>query len=400
MEFRNRKGQFPLIDLIVKGLKIIRFWNESPGQSLSTWGLIVIVTYPFVWLIPSWLFIMSSQDDITRLIKAVNEQIVFLAIFIKFCLFAMNFRRWEQLFYDLQRAYSSLMDDRNLDIQQIMGSVEKSAYYLTRLYCPVLCFNCAVYGSFAMLFVVAKYAITGSYDVPLPTPLEASYLIPGHRTNFWIWLPLDTMLNALLELHGIILCLIECFTWSLVYATTSLFRILQIQANDLSHPIGSKREWTVKFTRFVTLHDSVLGSARTLKEILSVQMLSLYFSTVFALCLVMIVLSLAFQDLYLLITMSCVIGYCLFQIFSFSYLGTELIVESGAVAEAIFHSAWYNQDVERQQDIRFAMLRAKKPVSLTAGNLFIVTRSSFAQVIKQTYTIFTLMSQFLEDTVH
>uniref|UniRef100_A0A182MJX7 Odorant receptor n=1 Tax=Anopheles culicifacies TaxID=139723 RepID=A0A182MJX7_9DIPT len=278
MEFGHGKGQFPLIDITIRGLKKIHFWNDSPGQPLALIGVIIIVSYPLAWLIPSWLFIVSSQDDLTRLIKAANEQIVFLAIFFKLCLFAMNFRRWEQLFYDLQRAYSSVMGDPNLDIQKIVGYVEKSSYYLTKWYCSVLCFNCALYGSFPMLYVAAKYAVTGSYNVPLSSPIEAN-------------------------------------------------------------------------------------AARTLQEILDVQMLSLYLSTVFALCLMMTVLSLAFKDVYLLITMICVIGYCLFQIFSFSYLGTELIEESGAVAEAIFHSAWYNQSVERQKDIRFAMMRGNKAVT-------------------------------------
>uniref|UniRef100_A0A182WR29 Uncharacterized protein n=1 Tax=Anopheles minimus TaxID=112268 RepID=A0A182WR29_9DIPT len=398
MECSNRKGQFPLIYLTIRGLKTIRLWNESPGQSLSTWGLIIIVIYPFVWLIPSWLFIMSSQDDLIRLVKAVNEQIVFLVIFYKLCAFAMNFRRWEQLFYDLQRAYSSVMKKPNMDIQGVLGHVENATYCLTKWYCSVLIFNCALYGSFPMLFVVVKYALTGSYDMPLSTPVEANYFIPGYRTNFWIWLPLDFMLNALLELHGIALFLIECFTWSLIHATSCLFRILQIQANELSVQHEHEHIFSAKLTSFVTLHDSVLRSAQTLEEILSVQMLIIYLSTVLALCLMTIVLSWAFQDVYLLTTMICVIGYCLFQTFSFSYLGTELIEESGTVAEAIFHNTWYNQDVKMQKDLCFVLMRAKKPVRLTTGKLFIVTRDSFSQVIKQAYTIFTLMSQFLEDT--
>ncbi|XP_040175324.1 odorant receptor 49b-like, partial [Anopheles arabiensis] len=86
--------------------------------------------------------------------------------------------------------------------------------------------------------------------------------------------------------------------------------------------------------------------------------------------------------------------------FSFSYLGTELIEQSEAVADAIFHSKWYTQKLNRQKDMCFLMMRANKPVKLTAAKLFVVTRDSFTQVIKQAYTIFTLMSQFLDNPVN
>uniref|UniRef100_A0A182YJP9 Uncharacterized protein n=1 Tax=Anopheles stephensi TaxID=30069 RepID=A0A182YJP9_ANOST len=400
MELSPGKGKFPLVDLTIRGLKVMRFWNEKPAQTFSIFGLLLVVVYPIVWLIPSWLFIISSQDNLTLLMKAANEQIVFMAIFFKLCSFVINFHRWEQLFYDLQRAFTSVMDDQSLDIQGILGHVEKTAHFLTKGYTSVLCFNCALYGVFPMLFVAVKYAITGSHDVPLSTPIEANYFIPGYRTHFWLWLPLNVMLNVLLEMHGIALFLIECFTWSLVHATSCLFRVLQIQAHELSNQNERKDQWYAKFESFVSLHESVLRSARTLEEILSFQMLFLYMSTVFALCLMVMVLSLAFNDVFLLIAMICVIGYCLFQTFSFSYLGTELIEESGAVADAIFHSTWYNQSVNRQKDLCFVLMRAKKPVKLTAGKLFIVTRDSFTEVIKQAYTIFTLMSQFLEESAN
>ncbi|XP_040158914.1 odorant receptor 22b-like [Anopheles arabiensis] len=179
-----------------------------------------------------------------------------------------------------------------------------------------------------------------------------------------------------------------------------MFRILQILANELSDRKRNEGIWTVEFEKFSTLHDSVLRSAGTLEEILSGHMLLLYVSTIFSLCLSMVVLSLPIDDFILLLTTFVAFGYCIFQTFSFSYLGTELIEQSEAVADAIFHSKWYTQKLNRQKDMCFLMMRANKPVKLTAAKLFVVTRDSFTQVIKQAYTIFTLMSQFLDNPVN
>uniref|UniRef100_A0A182NCQ4 Uncharacterized protein n=1 Tax=Anopheles dirus TaxID=7168 RepID=A0A182NCQ4_9DIPT len=398
MEHAVKKDQFPLNELTIKLLKKLYLWNETPGQALSRVGCMLVALYPIVWLIPSWLFMVSSPDSLTQLLKAANEQIVFFTIFFKLCFFVINFRRWEGLFYALQRAFTSVMHDPDIEIQAILGHVDKSSHLLTKYYSSVLVFNCALYGTFPMLFVLVRYVLTGSYNVPLSTPIEANYFIPGYRTNFWIWLPLDVILNVLLELHGVMLFLVECFTWNMVHSTACMFRVLQVQANQLADHTRED-QWGARMETFVTLHDAALRSAWELEEILSGQMLFIYMSTIFALCLGMTVLSIGFTDLYLMVSTGCVFGYCLFQTFSFSYLGTELIEESGAVADAIFHSKWHMQHVRKQKDLGFILMRAHKPVRLTTAKLFVVTRVSFTQVIKQAYTIFTLMSQFLDDTL-
>uniref|UniRef100_A0A182III6 Uncharacterized protein n=1 Tax=Anopheles arabiensis TaxID=7173 RepID=A0A182III6_ANOAR len=395
-----KQGVFPLINLSIKLLKIVGFWNKTTGQRISVIGLLAVILYLLAWLIPNWLFIVSSQDNITRLIKATNEQILYFIAFFKLYFYVIHYRRWEKLFYDLQLAFSSVMTNPSPEIQGILGHVTKSTHNLTKYYSYVVNFNCAWYGVFRMLFIVVKYAVTGSYDVPLSTPIEAKYFIPGLHTNFWVWLPVTLGLNVLLEWHSLALVFVETFIWNLVYATSCMFRILQILANELSDRKRNEGIWTVEFEKFSTLHDSVLRSAGTLEEILSGHMLLLYVSTIFSLCLSMVVLSLPIDDFILLLTTFVAFGYCIFQTFSFSYLGTELIEQSEAVADAIFHSKWYTQKLNRQKDMCFLMMRANKPVKLTAAKLFVVTRDSFTQVIKQAYTIFTLMSQFLDNPVN
>ncbi|XP_040158913.1 odorant receptor Or2-like [Anopheles arabiensis] len=397
MDSNSKKETFPLIQISTKMLQIIRLWNESSGQRMSTFGALLIAVFPIMWLIPSWLFIVSSQDNIKRLMKAINEQIVFCIVFLKFSFYAIHFRRWEQLFYDLQRSFSTVVNNPSLEIQTILGHVTKSTHKLTKYYCSIVSFNGAAYGLFPMLFIVVKYAVTGSYDVPLSTPIEGNYFIPGFRTNFWVWLPFNLAQNVVLQCHSFAVITIECFTWNLVYATSCMFRILQIQATELLDRSRDKKEWNIKFKTFIALHDSVLRSARTLEAILSGQILLLYVSTILAVCLGMVVLTLAIEDVYLLLTTFVAFGYCMFQMFSFSYLGTELIEQSEAVADGIFNSKWYEEDVKVQKDLSFVLMRAKKPVRLTAAKLFVVTRDSFTQVMKQAYTIFALMSQFLDD---
>ena len=183
MDIVSKQGEFPLVKLSTKLLRIIRFWNDSPGQRIPSFGLLVTAIYPLIWLIPSWLFLVSSQDNMTRFMKAANELMVFSLIFCKLFFYAIHFRRWEKLFYDLQRSFSTVLNNPNLEIQTILGHVTKSTHKLTKYYCSTVSFNCAAYGLFPMLFIVVKYAVTGSYDVPLSTPIEAKYAMANKTEN-------------------------------------------------------------------------------------------------------------------------------------------------------------------------------------------------------------------------
>uniref|UniRef100_A0A182UJQ3 Uncharacterized protein n=1 Tax=Anopheles melas TaxID=34690 RepID=A0A182UJQ3_9DIPT len=82
------------------------------------------------------------------------------------------YRLCHTLFYDLQRSFSTVVNNPSLEIQTILGHVTKSTHKLTKYYCSIVSFNGAAYGLFPMLFIVVKYAVTGSYDVPLSTPIE------------------------------------------------------------------------------------------------------------------------------------------------------------------------------------------------------------------------------------
>ncbi|XP_053672785.1 odorant receptor 49b-like [Anopheles nili] len=383
------------MELSVQLLRRIYCWNGTRGQPFPWFGYLLVGLYPVVWIIPSCTFIVTSRDNVTKLLKAVNEQIVFFAIFYKMYSFAKKFQQWEQLYYDIQCAFLSVVQNTDVQIQKILGHVGKSARFLTKYYVSVMLFDCALYGLAPMVFVVIKYAVTGSYNVPLATPLEANYFIPGYQTNFWIWLPFDCLLNVILLMHGVMLFSIECFIWNMLHGTACLFRILQIEADQL---VGNERKGqsSTDIRNFIVLHNSVLRSAGKMEEILRGEILFLFMSTIFALCLMMSVMSVAFKDVYLLITMACVFGYCLFQTFAFSNLGSELIEESTAVADAIYRSKWYTQDAKSQRNFGFMVMRAQKPVQLTAAKLFVVTRYSFTQMIRQTYAVFTMMSRFLD----
>uniref|UniRef100_A0A182FPJ8 Uncharacterized protein n=1 Tax=Anopheles albimanus TaxID=7167 RepID=A0A182FPJ8_ANOAL len=381
------------MELNIKLLKRIGLWNESESERFPIRGRLVIVFNMF-WLIPSAAYFITSQDELTPILKAINEQIIFTTAFSKFFLFAINFRHWEHIFYDLQRCFNLVMPDPHQDVQKILSVVEKFAHCLTKWYSPLVIFDTMVYGLTPFILVLAKYAVTGVYQIPLPTPIQANYFIPGYNSNVWIWIPLNIFLGLMLCLQTVALVLLECFMWNTIYSTICLFKILQVKATSLVG-MDDQHLWNTELSKFVNLHECAFRCASTLEKALGAQMLFLHIAIICSMCLMMTVITIAFKDMYLMFIMLAVLVYSLFQIFCFSILGTELTEQSAAVNDAIFHSKWYLHEKQRQRDLAFVQVHSQQPVKLTAAKLFTVTRQSFMQVIKQAYTMFTLMSQFV-----
>ncbi|XP_050091678.1 uncharacterized protein LOC126575163 [Anopheles aquasalis] len=389
-------GRFSLMELNIKLLRRIGLWNETESERFPIRGQLVIVFNMF-WLIPSAAYFVTSQDELTPILKAVNEQIIFTTAFSKFCLFASNFRHWEQIFYDVQRCFNLVMPDPHQEVQKILNRVVKCSHHLTKWYSPIVFFDTMVYGLAPFVLVLVKYAATGVYKIPLPTPIQANYFIPGYNTNVWVWIPLNIFLGLMLALQTVALVLLECFVWNSIYSTICLFKILQIKATSLV-AVNDQQQWGTDLSKFVNLHQCAFRCASTLETALGTQMLFLHIAIIFSMCLMMTVITIAFKDMYLMFIMLAVLVYSLFQIFCFSILGTELTEQSAAVNNAIFHSTWYLHEKQRQRDLAFVLVHSQQPVKLTAAKLFTVTRQSFMQVIKQAYTMFTLMSQFVGES--
>ncbi|XP_049532273.1 uncharacterized protein LOC125949350 isoform X2 [Anopheles darlingi] len=389
-------GKFSLMELNIKLLRRIGLWNETERERFPIRGQLVIVFNMF-WLIPSAAYFVTSQYELTPVLKAINEQIIFTTAFSKFCLFASNFRHWQHIFYDLQRCLNLVVPDPHEDVQKILNRVVKSEHRLIKWYSPLVIFDTMVYGLAPFIFVLAKYAVTGAYKTPLPTPIQANYFIPGYDTNVWVWIPLNIFLGLMLALQSVALVLLECFVWNSIYSTISLFKILQIKAKSLVAR-DDRHQWSTELSKFVDLHECAFRCAFTLEKALGTQMLFLHIAIIFSMCLMMTVITIAFKDTYLMFIMLAVLVYSLFQIFCFSILGTELTQQSAAVKDAIFHSKWYLREKRQQRDLAFVLVHSQQPVKLTAAKLFTVTRQSFMQVIKHAYTMFTLMSQFVVES--
>ncbi|PSN35479.1 Odorant receptor 50d [Blattella germanica] len=77
--------------------------------------------------------------------------------------------------------------------------------------------------------------------------------------------------------------------------------------------------------------------------------------------------------------------------------GSDLMTQSEDVYRAVYDSDWYNQSTRFKQSARMLIMRAQKPVRLTAGRLGILSQPLFAAILRSSYSYLALLRQMHDD---
>ncbi|XP_076246661.1 odorant receptor 10 [Calliopsis andreniformis] len=80
-----------------------------------------------------------------------------------------------------------------------------------------------------------------------------------------------------------------------------------------------------------------------------------------------------------------------YQIFIFCWHGNELYLHSASVVLATYWSDWWNESQNFKRAIQIIMVRAQKPLILTAGNIMELSLQTFVRILRMSYSIFTVL---------
>nr|QWT83551.1 odorant receptor 52 [Eucryptorrhynchus scrobiculatus] len=87
----------------------------------------------------------------------------------------------------------------------------------------------------------------------------------------------------------------------------------------------------------------------------------------------------------------------LLQIFVLGWCANEICHESVGVANAICASDWYEQSEKVKKLLIIMIMRAQKPIGITAGPFFLMTTGSALMTLKFAYSYMSLMIQNYEN---
>lgn len=68
------------------------------------------------------------------------------------------------------------------------------------------------------------------------------------------------------------------------------------------------------------------------------------------------------------------------QLFTFSWFGSKLLQNSARVADTVYSISWYHNSVPLQKFVCLIMIRAQRPLGISAAKFYLISLESFAKV--------------------
>ncbi|XP_063236101.1 odorant receptor Or2-like [Bacillus rossius redtenbacheri] len=84
---------------------------------------------------------------------------------------------------------------------------------------------------------------------------------------------------------------------------------------------------------------------------------------------------------------------CIFELYFFCRLCDDILQGSQAVAAAACCCDWYDTDAEFKDTLKMLILRANKPVRLSAGRFRTMSLETFAALLNSSYSLFAMLKQ-------
>ncbi|XP_015834341.1 odorant receptor Or1 [Tribolium castaneum] len=140
-------------------------------------------------------------------------------------------------------------------------------------------------------------------------------------------------------------------------------------------------------------HVRVTEICKEIAEIFSFSCFIQLLSSVTALCVGALIMTFADIDAALFTVSSAYIVGHLLQLFLYATLGNEVIYYASRLPNAIFHSHWYNIDLEVKKDILFVLQRAQKEVKISAMGVSVLDYQTFIQVLRLSFSFYTMLSK-------
>nr|WBF90986.1 odorant receptor SameORX [Schistocerca americana] len=142
----------------------------------------------------------------------------------------------------------------------------------------------------------------------------------------------------------------------------------------------------------IIFHQEVIKSVDEMESILSASVLVQFLASTLVICFTAFVITTAEnkQDLPTYITYLATMFY---ELFLYCWYGNELLAESERLQTSAYGCGWPDAGAGFQRTLRVAMARLQRPICLTAGKFYKISRETFLLLLNGSYSYFALLHQ-------
>ncbi|XP_070520333.1 odorant receptor 13a-like [Cardiocondyla obscurior] len=377
---------------LVRASKLI-IWNK---RFLSCLGLWPCKENQFLFTLSTMYMIIYITMAVNHLIKNMRQMEIVVANLTDNVLFTMILGKMIMCKRSCKIMNKFLRSVENDFSTEMYNNVqEKTAYlYYNRIAIAFVKFSTFIAGLASVLYYLKKFfsnwTVSGNISYELPYPVDPFFEIKDTSTYACICIYLAIAVV-------IIVCGYsgpDAFVLSMTLHVCGQFATLSCKVDTL---LRDHENYRRHISNIVLRHHHLITLAEIIEDSFNMICLQQTLGTVILLCFTLyftLTNSEVGEDANIIafvLYICCVIS----TIFAYCYVGECLIIESTRLREAFYNSDWYNNSSSRTKLIGICMLRAEKPLMLTAGKFCMLSLNTFTSILKTSMAYLSVLRKFI-----
>ncbi|KAG7203381.1 hypothetical protein KM043_013452 [Ampulex compressa] len=171
----------------------------------------------------------------------------------------------------------------------------------------------------------------------------------------------------------------DCIMVTLVFHICGQMSVLALRINNIdTDPYNCSKE----LRNVIRSHIRLLRMGKAVKKAFSITLLAHLFGATSLVCILgyQILTNFANGEKTILITFVTFQFLVLLILYAHCTVGESLLTESAKVSEALYDCKWYNMPIKNARCVVLCIMRAQKPLCLTAGKFSIFCLSTLTDV--------------------
>nr|QJX74300.1 odorant receptor 20 [Ceracris kiangsu] len=385
--------------LIARVLALGGSWRPPRARGFALYRAWVLFTQ-FSFLYGQMRGVFSFWGDATRVIQDVCLLVTTILGIFKFLVFVA---RQEDVFrivntIDARRREQSALNNPRIDA--ILYASYRSARRIT--------VHMALVGGWLPgVFAVTPFVLRGLGVGPAERELPATARYTDRDTATPVYELLSLLQYFSMQYSHFAAMCIDLFFACLIIHVAAQLEVLNVRISQIREDYyrngdagaGARDEeaaeeaaWN-ELCECVDHHKAAIQLVGDLESLANIVILTQFMGATIMICVTLFLITTSKQHFAALVKLQGYLVVVVYEIFMYCWFGDDVMYQNSRLATSVYTCGWPGAPQKLQKALIIILMRAQRPLGVTAGKFYYVSRGAFVSLMKASYSYYALLNQ-------
>ncbi|XP_049939078.1 odorant receptor Or2-like [Schistocerca serialis cubense] len=167
-----------------------------------------------------------------------------------------------------------------------------------------------------------------------------------------------------------------------------------------SEPLGDTKDEDVEegsawreLSECVEHHKDAIKLVDDLETLVNPIILSQFMGATIIICVTLFLITTNKQHFVALVRLQAYLAVVVYEIFMYCWFGDDIMYQNSRLVNSVYTCGWPGAPQKLQKALIIILLRAQRPLGVTAGKFYRVSRETFVSLMKASYSYYALLNQ-------